>query len=241
MAENETQSAAREVDGALEALRDQGFVVIRSVLDLARVDALLCALKRIDAVTPLKPHQPYLPLVSPLTDDDVVRHPRLLTIVRAALGNDLMVGPVGLHRQDPGDRQLSIHRDRRQLFDLPLALPVYAIVIQIALSDFTEENGATELWPGSHWLPDDGNGDRAATSRRAEAMPSCLMTMGAGDVCLRDARLWHRAGTNRSDASRSMLVVQYERDLQQSKLVRFREPRDRSKGKAGRGRKGPRD
>ncbi len=223
------RSGSAELDTALIALRDRGFVVIESVFGRERIAAVVQALADIDRVKPLKPHQPYLPLVSPLTDDDIARHPRLLEIVRAALGDDLMVGPVGLHRQDPGDREQSIHRDRRQLFDLPFALPVYAIVIQIALSDFTEENGATELWPGSQWLPEDRAGDRAATARRAAALPSCPLTMSAGDVCLRDARLWHRAGANRSDEPRSMLVVQYERDLQQSKLVRFRERKERSR------------
>ena len=233
--ESLTESGPVEIDAALAALRDRGFAVIESVFGRERIAALVDALADIERVKPLKPHQPYLPLVSPLTDDDIARHPRMLAIIRAALGDDLMVGPVGLHRQEPGDRELFIHRDRRQLFDLPFALPVYAIVIQIALSDFTEENGATEVWPGSQWLPDVSAGDRSATTRRAEAMPSCPLTMSAGDVCLRDARLWHRAGANRDDEPRSMLVVQYERDLQQSKLVRFRLDKARRSPKKPRG------
>ena len=211
-----------EVDTALDALRDRGYVVIENVLAPARVAALVAALADNHRVKPLKPHQAHLPLVPPFTDDDVARHPRVLALVHAGLGNDLMIGPVGLHRQNPGDRASAIHRDRRQLFDLPMALPVYSLVAQIALTDFRRDNGATELWPGSQWLPDEDAYDRAGVTSRAGTMPSVALEMSAGDVCVRDARLWHRAGVNSSTTERTMLVVRYERDFQQSNLVRLR-------------------
>lgn len=69
-----------------------------------------------------------------------------------------------------------------------------------ALTDFTLENGATRVVPGSpHW-----DGDRRATDdEKTQAV------MGAGSVLLYSGSVTHGGGENRSDADRTGINITY--------------------------------
>lgn len=69
-----------------------------------------------------------------------------------------------------------------------------------ALSDFTEENGATRVIPGSHKL------ENRLEFSQADTEPA---VMAAGSVLLYTGSLYHGAGANRSRSIRSGLIVQY--------------------------------
>jgi ectoine hydroxylase-related dioxygenase (phytanoyl-CoA dioxygenase family) len=66
-----------------------------------------------------------------------------------------------------------------------------------ALQDFTEENGATRLVPGSH-------GGRP----RPDA-PTVAATMPAGSVMFYLGSLWHGGGANHSDTARLGVILEY--------------------------------
>jgi hypothetical protein len=94
-----------------------------------------------------------------------------------------------------------IHRDRRD---------PDGFSVDFALTDLTCENGATEVWLGSHRIVDaDGASIRATASRAAEQTSTRLL-MPAGSVAVRDLRLWHRAMPNQTAEDRVILSITME-------------------------------
>ena len=93
---------------------------------------------------------------------------------------------------DPGSKAQALHRED-QLWNLPSPHPVIEVASMWAISDFTRENGATHLVPGSNlWW-----GDRTP---REEEVTQAEMTRGS--LLLWTDHVLHGAGANRSDAPR---------------------------------------
>jgi ectoine hydroxylase-related dioxygenase (phytanoyl-CoA dioxygenase family) len=87
------------------------------------------------------------------------------------------------------------------------------------LDDFTEENGATRIVPGSHrWgrLPKDDMGDPRLTH------PSEILVLGtAGTAVIFNSHLWHGGTQNRTDKPRRALHSAYVlRDQKQQTIFR---------------------
>lgn len=103
----------------------------------------------------------------------------------------------------PGGMSIErVHRDRVKAADDEL--PPLSISIDVMLTDFTEQNGATEIWPGSQ-LTYETNYDQIR--RAAEAISKTTprqITAPAGSIVLRDQRAWHRGGLNTTATSRCM-------------------------------------
>lgn len=91
---------------------------------------------------------------------------------------------------------------RRIHVDSPRIIPDYVtnVGITLALDDFTEENGATEMLPGSQQRADPpGNEEFERTA--VSLMPK------AGQAIIFNARIWHRGGINRSGAPRHAVTI----------------------------------
>ena len=101
------------------------------------------------------------------------------------------------------------------------------VVANTALVDFTEENGATEFWLGSHAFTDERdqiiataetavgkqkvgepscNVHKEAFETRRAIRPPILACMNKGDVMLRDFRCWHAGMPNDTDKDRIMVA-----------------------------------
>jgi ectoine hydroxylase-related dioxygenase (phytanoyl-CoA dioxygenase family) len=70
----------------------------------------------------------------------------------------------------------------------------------VSLDDFTPENGATTIIPGSHLWPD----ERKPT--REEMIPA---VMPAGSMVYFLNTIWHSGGANKTDKPRRSLTIQY--------------------------------
>jgi ectoine hydroxylase-related dioxygenase (phytanoyl-CoA dioxygenase family) len=68
-----------------------------------------------------------------------------------------------------------------------------------AITDFTEENGATRIVPGSHRLP-------PAKYTIADTVPA---EMRRGSVLIFTGKLWHAGGNNRSTEVRTAQAINY--------------------------------
>jgi len=100
----------------------------------------------------------------------------------------------------PGETAQPIHADD-QLIPIPKPHPPVVCNTMWALTDFTEENGATRIVPGSHlW---DHNPDYFGTYDTIAA------EMPKGSVLIWHGSLWHGGGANRSDSRRVGIAMNY--------------------------------
>lgn len=99
----------------------------------------------------------------------------------------------------PGEPQQYIHTDAAMFpFDNPRGESM--INCMIALDDFTTENGATRLVPGSHRWP---------ATREANPDEILAGTMPAGSALIYFGSLLHGGGANHSPRERTGLVLSY--------------------------------
>lgn len=91
-----------------------------------------------------------------------------------------------------------IHRDIKTFF----AGINLRINVLVALDNFTIENGATEILPNSHMVPDMPSIEEFEANKLSLCMPK-------GSVAFFNSYLWHRAGTNSTDENRVALTLSY--------------------------------
>lgn len=133
---------------------------------------------------------------------DLVLHPDVLAITRAALQPScdcIQLNLTQAIRVHPQERTQAPHRDEEMWPHEPKLRP-WLINVMWPLTAFTEENGATRLWPGSHTDVLDRSID-PARSIPAEMQP--------GDALVFLGALTHGAGENRSSAPRDGIIVSY--------------------------------
>src|SRR5690606_39170710 len=134
--------------------------------------------------------------------DDLAVHPLLTGALHHVLGeHHQFSAPVAL-RIGPGEAAQVLHRDE-DIYPLPRPHPPVVLNSMWALCDFTAENGATRLVPGSHRWPADGD-DRSPDESEAVAAE-----MPGGSVLLYQGGLWHGGGANTTDRPRPGLLLEY--------------------------------
>ncbi len=126
----------------------------------------------------------------------------ILAGVEAILGGGfLLSGTTSMHI-GPGETAQLMHADDGMV-SLPRPHPATMVQTLWALSDFTKENGATRLIPGSHNKPGIVPGPGDESQAVAAELPM-------GSVVLLNASTWHGGGPNStSDVERYGLSVQY--------------------------------
>ena len=85
----------------------------------------------------------------------------------------------------PGEPAQPIHRDDG-LYEFPMPHRTIVCNTMWALTDFTEENGATRVIPGTHKRLDD--------PKRTADHESIAAVMPKGSVCFVPCTLWHGGG-----------------------------------------------
>jgi len=158
--------------------------------------------------------------VSPLLDAPflnplVIENPFAMQVMRATMGERIFSYlPYGCNTSWPGSGVQGLHRDTGHLFpELTTPLPMSLAVVNIPLVDFTEENGATEAWPGSHLIVDPPDVASISLEERVAHMPSVRLTAPVGSLIVRDLRCWHRGMPNRTQTIRTMTALVYFRAL----------------------------
>ncbi len=126
--------------------------------------------------------------------------PDVLALAEALLDRELLLSSLCSLTLGPGQSAQPLHEDTQQL-SLPRPRPPLALNAMWALSDFTEENGATRLVPGSHKL------DHAPVY--GAQVDTIAATMPAGSVMLFDSSLWHMGGANTTSERRYALSCYY--------------------------------
>lgn len=127
-------------------------------------------------------------------------HPRILPIVEGVLDAGCLISSLSSIAIDPGERAQLIHADDQLI---PLPKPHLPIVCNTmwAITDFTDDNGATRIVPGTHTA--DHNPPLDATH------PTIAAEMKRGSVLVWNGSLWHGGGANASQHRRVGIAMNY--------------------------------
>ena len=197
------------LDGELEQFERDGFVILEDVLDRAAREEIVAALAPYERDRPMgrnafegqKSQRVYSLAGKGEVFQRLAEHPRVMAIVERLLMPNFLLSTIQSIRLHPGEKSQAWHTDDAFYFmPRPHRLPLAVSVIW-AIEEFTEENGATEVIPGSHrW------GLEHPEEREHDVVAA---TMPAGSCIVFDGALWHRGGANESHGTRLAISPQY--------------------------------
>jgi ectoine hydroxylase-related dioxygenase (phytanoyl-CoA dioxygenase family) len=135
---------------------------------------------------------------------ELVAHPAVLGVCDEVLGPNATSYQLHLTQIidiGPGEPAQMLHRDQWawDTFPFPDGFEVEISTIW-AMQDFTDENGATRVVPGSHRWADD---------RRPTPDDTVPAEMEAGSVLVYTGSVFHGGGANRSDRTRTAVNIDY--------------------------------
>jgi ectoine hydroxylase-related dioxygenase (phytanoyl-CoA dioxygenase family) len=136
---------------------------------------------------------------------ELVQLPVVLELLRDVIGWPALLGNISANIALPGGEGGMLHAD--QIF-VPRPWPPAPQGMNFAwlLDDYTADNGATEVVPGSHLAGDDVDPSALEASAEPVIAP-------AGTLMVFESRVWHRTGSNRSAHSRAALFGWYSRPI----------------------------
>lgn len=142
----------------------------------------------------------YALLAKAPTTAELVAHPAVLDLVDAVMDPPCLLSANIAINVHPGETAQTLHPDDGYCGMARPRRP-FGVSAVWAIDDFTAENGATELIPGSHLF---GNEPIAETDPRIRPIE-----MSAGSVVVFLGTTLHRGGANRSDSVRLGITPQY--------------------------------
>lgn len=231
-----------QLDADIAAFRADGYVKLGALLPEATLHQLQVSFRREQALW-RSVHEGaqrskdrdwrssgYFDVPRVLETDDaylgLLGHPRLVALLRAAVGEDVMVEhvqartllPVASHTErdwNSGGSYTGWHNDGG---NIGLAdHPTLAISAKLffALSDQDESSGCTCIVPRTHdkgYLMNSANrpGAQLRAGEPVDAMPGNVpLRLAAGEACLLDIRTFHAAMPNTSHRDRESIIIQY--------------------------------
>ncbi len=130
----------------------------------------------------------------------VATHPAILAVLEKVLGEGFLLSTMGSAVVGPGEKAQAIHVDDG-VYQFPRPHPNLVCNTMWALSDFTEEAGATRVVPGSNHLSEDPD-----FSKQYDSIP---VIMPAGSIAFVVGTCYHGAGANQSSSDRVALTINY--------------------------------
>jgi ectoine hydroxylase-related dioxygenase (phytanoyl-CoA dioxygenase family) len=201
---------AIDFDAHAERIARDGYTIIEDAIEPALRETLLAELARLEHDLDVKPAKNafeghhtvriYNLLVHGKCFEEVPVHPHVLPLVERVLDPGCLVSSLSSIAIDPGERAQPIHADD-QLIPIPKPHVPTVCNTMWALTDFTEENGATRIIPGSHL--------RDHSPTYLQHYESVAAEMPAGSVLVWHGSLWHGGGANRSAARRVGVAMNY--------------------------------
>ena len=194
----------------VERVARDGYTIVHDVFDAARAAALRQELMRLESELGVEPAgnsfegaatwRIYNLLAHGALFEAIPVDPVVLPVVEGVLDAGCLVSSLSSIAIGPGERAQPIHADDQVM---PLAKPHAPTVCNTmwALTDFTEDNGATRIIPGSHLR------DHSPTyGQHYDSVPA---EMPAGSVLVWHGSLWHGGGANRTAERRWGIAMNY--------------------------------
>lgn len=194
------------------SLATDGYVVLDAVLDESELAAIRTGIDGLHAQAKADPlfrtggtlHlDGLLEIGAPF--DRAWRSDRVVAEISALLGPDYRVSRAHMRSPLPGEGAQALHAD---FHALPSDGGSYVATAIVAIDDFTLENGATRLVPGSHrQLRLDAPKDHDSLHPNQR-----VVAMRAGSALIFSGHLWHSGTRNRSNGRRDALQIIFTRE-----------------------------
>ena len=197
---------ATDVDGVVAGLDEVGYAIVEGALSPDDVHAIRGEMRRVLDDTPYGRNdfegygtkRVYALFGKTRAWDDVAVSPLVLGVLDRVLGPAYQLSaPTGIEI-GAGEKAQVLHRDD-SIYPLPSPHREVVVNTMWPLDDFTEENGATRLVPGSHRSP----------TRPDAASPVVAAEMRAGSVMFYLGSVWHGGGANQTDKTRLGVILEY--------------------------------
>lgn len=154
-----------------------------------------------------------MPAISPTFATDVMCHPLYMALAEAILGPNCAKFQLNLGhllQRGPGSSEQIFHRDEAVWSDVPTPHPELQLASVIAFVDFTKENGATRIVPGSHRWPERSLSPlEQFMGRQPEPDEVAYAEMPAGSAVIYTGGVLHGGGANATDIPRRGAHLSY--------------------------------
>ncbi|CAJ2510505.1 Uu.00g133140.m01.CDS01 [Anthostomella pinea] len=232
---------SHNLQAAVEALHRDGIVVLKNAVDVAHLDKLNERMVPEAQELYARPstHRNFGPTTGniqqePVLEDgyifeDVLANPFASDVVQCMLGPKPQLRFYSANTAFKATGRQPPHIDID--FDFP-RVP-FGYCINVNLVDTSPENGATEVWLGSHSDTDKHVLDQSVKHKqiRAELLeqrrkisPPIQPSLPKGSLVIRDFRLWHAGIANKTDEPRVMLVSVMFPQWYRSKTLKMKLP-----------------
>jgi ectoine hydroxylase-related dioxygenase (phytanoyl-CoA dioxygenase family) len=208
-ADSGKETGVTETERAIQEIEVYGFTVLEGVLSPEEVAATKEVLIRCEREFGEEHkhggsarHVSNLPVLDPVFLP-IIDHPRTLPILEQFLGKSLILGSLNSRIVRPGDGDQRLHGDIPAEM-LNMASPVMMNTVWM-LDDFTRENGATRVVPGTH------RSGHASPPEGLELKYVVQAEAPAGSVLVFNGQCWHGGGENRSSRNRHALFGHYRK------------------------------
>jgi ectoine hydroxylase-related dioxygenase (phytanoyl-CoA dioxygenase family) len=199
-----------DLDAHVIRINRDGYTIVEDAIEPDLVDALAADIERLERELGAKPARNlfeglrtlrvYNLLARGPLWERVPVHDAVLPIVERVLDRGCLVLSLSSIAIGPGETAQPLHADDQLI---PLVRPHVPIVVNSmwAITDFTDENGATRIVPGSH--------TRAEYPEPFGPTETIPAVMRRGSVMIYNGSLWHGGGANRTDQRRVGVAMNY--------------------------------
>lgn len=200
-------SAGATVDDVVGLLKRDGFAIVERYVSPEDVRAKKEDLHRVLRSTPtgrndfegFQTQRIYALFAKTRAFDATAVDPLVLGVLERVLGHGFTLSAPTAINIGPGETAQNLHTDD---IVYPVARPHRELVVNTmwALDDFTEENGATHVAPGSHLWADERPDERTETVQAVAPAGSVILFLGS---------VYHGGGANRTQKPRLGVILEY--------------------------------
>ena len=214
----ESYASDVETTAVVAALQRDGAVIVRNQIEDAKADAVLAELRNSfdgegrhdeDDFNGYKTRRVSRILAVSPTSAELVGHPRVLEIADAILLANCInyrIGSLTGIEIYPGETDQYLHMDDG-IYPIRIPGMQFQVSAMWSLHEFTEQNGATRVVPGSHLQPESKGRRGSSVPRPDESVVQAVMPKGS--VLFYLGSTLHGGGANRTDAPRAGLINTY--------------------------------
>jgi ectoine hydroxylase-related dioxygenase (phytanoyl-CoA dioxygenase family) len=199
-----------ELGAHIARLERDGCTVVRDAFDVAVADALDADIDRLEQELRITTGsngfegrattRVYNLLALGELYAQVPVHPMVLALMQHMLGTGCLISSISSITIHPGEVAQPIHADDQVI---PIPKPHTAVTANSmwAITDFTADNGATRIIPGSHLNP--------SSPTYGQHYDSVCAEMTRGSILVWDGGLWHGGGANVTSTARRGIAMNY--------------------------------